>query len=511
MPEIPQSATHKSSPANRDDRDDKEESPGLEKLDYSGQDRSVNQKKSTAVIASDVSSTVFNLYEKREKIYTRHIEGFFQRVRLYTGWPLLLGYFLMPWVNLDGRQAILFDLPERKFHILWITFWPQDLVFLAWGLMIAAFLLFFVTTWLGRVWCGYTCPQTIWTAIYMWAEQLVEGDRNERMRLAQEPWSIQKLFKRGMKHSLWLGFALLTGLTFVGYFYGLRDLVVDTAFMAVAPAAVIWVLFFSGITYLNAGWMQEQLCIYMCPYARFQGAMFDEDTLIVSYDPNRGEPRGARRRDQDPAEHNLGDCIDCFMCVQVCPTGIDIRNGLQVECINCALCVDACDEIMQKMAYPKGLISYTTENRLAGIKRRVLRPKLIGYGSVLLIMVVVFSAVLATRTPLELDVIRDRVRLYQQTTDGQVLNVYTLKILNMSKSAHDYRISFQGIEGATLVTRESVHVEAGEVLNVPTSIKVDPDRLEKTNYKIQFQVRAADDELLSAISESSFIGPRPLY
>ncbi len=298
------------------------EHPGLKNQNSTG-------KISADVIASDVSSTVFSLYEKREKIYTRKIEGFFQKVRLYTGWPLLLGYFLMPWINLEGRQAILFDLPERKFHILWITFWPQDLVFLAWGLMIAAFLLFFITTWLGRVWCGYTCPQTIWTAIYMWAEQLVEGDRNQRIRLAHERWSVQKLFKRVMKHSLWLGFAFLTGLTFIGYFYGLRELVVDLILLDVPLLAAFWILFFSGATYINAGWLQEQLCLYMCPYARFQGAMFDEDTLIVSYDPKRGEARGARKRGQDPADLGLGGCIDCFMCVQVCRTGIEIRNVFQ--------------------------------------------------------------------------------------------------------------------------------------------------------------------------------------
>lgn len=344
----------------------------------------------------------------------------------------------------------------------------------------------------------------------MWAEQLAEGDRNQRIRMSQEGWSFQKLYKRGMKHALWLGFAFLTGLTFIGYFYGLRELVADIVAIDVPLATVFWVLLFSGATYLNAGWLQEQLCVYMCPYARFQGAMLDEDSLIVSYDPKRGETRGARKRGQVPADIGLGDCIDCFMCVQVCPVGIDIRNGLQHQCTNCALCIDACDGIMEKMEYKKGLISYTTENRLAGIERKVLRPKLVGYGSVLLLMTLLLSFVLATRVPLELDVIRDRVRLYQQTADGQVLNVYTLKILNMSKTPHVYQISFRGIEGATLVTRDSVLVEAGEVLNVPTSIKIDPDRLTKTNYEIEFMVRAVDDDLLSAKSESSFIGPRPL-
>lgn len=510
-PDTPETAPNMSNPTESRQRDSILESPKSELLDHRNHGNSVPENTPAELITSDVSSTVFNLYEKREKIYTRRIEGFYQRIRLYTGWPLLLGYFLMPWVNLEGRQAILFDLPERKFHILWLTFWPQDLVFLAWGLMISAFLLFFITTWLGRVWCGYTCPQTVWTAIYMWAEQLVEGDRNQRMRLDRERWSVQKLYKKVVKHGMWLGFAFLTGLTFIGYFYGVRELVADIIFMEVAPEAAFWVLVFTATTYVNAGWMREQVCLYMCPYARFQAAMFDEDTLIVSYDARRGETRGARQRGPNPADLGLGDCIDCFMCVQVCPTGIDIRKGLQYECINCALCIDACDEIMQKMAYKKGLIAYTTENRLAGHKQKVLRPRLIGYGSVLLVMFILFTTVLATRTPLELDVIRDRVRLYQQTADGQVLNVYTLKILNMSKSPHDYRISIQGIEGAKFVTRTSVHLEAGEVLNVPTGIKVNPDKLTKTNYKIQFRVHAVDDALLSAVSESSFIGPQPLF
>jgi len=246
----------------------------------------------------------------------------------------------------------------------------------------------------------------------------------------------------------------------------------------------------------------------MCPYARFQSAMFDEDTLIVSYDERRGEVRGARKKGKNPAEIGLGDCIDCFMCVQVCPVGIDIRNGLQYECINCALCIDACDEIMGKMSYKKGLISYTTENRLAGTKRNSFRPKLIGYGMALLVMLILFSTVLATRVPVELDVIRDRVRLYQQTADGHVLNVYTLKILNMSKFAHEFSINVEGVEGAELVTRKSVRVEAGEVLNVPTSVKVDPETLMKTNYKMRFMVQAADDTRLSTASESSFIGPQ---
>lgn len=465
----------------------------------------------TKTLATDLDSAMFNLYEKREKIFTRKIEGFYQKVRLYTGWPLLLGYFLLPWLNIEGRQALLFDLPQRKFHILWATFWPQDLVFLGWGLIIAAFALFFVTTWLGRVWCGYTCPQTVWTAIFMWIEQSVEGERNKRIKLDQAPWSFEKVGKRVLKHGAWLGFAFLTALTFVGYFYGIRDLVIDVLQWQVVPAASFWLAFFVIATYVNAGWMREQVCLYMCPYARFQSAMFDEDTLIVSYDPARGEKRGARKRGVEPQLLGLGDCIDCQMCVQVCPTGIDIREGLQYECINCALCIDACDDIMDKMNYPKKLISYTTENRLAGNERHKFRPKLVGYGIMMLLMVSLFVIVLVIRMPLELDVIRDRGRLYQETADGHVLNVYTLKILNKSKQAHRYKIAVTGMSQSHLAGKSEVLVEAGELLNVPVGVKVDPETIDKTNYKIVFSAQAMDDATMKVESASSFLGPKPVF
>src|SRR5690554_2582007 len=355
------------------------------------------------VIADDVDSKVFNLYEKREKIYTRHIEGFFQRVRLFTGWPLLLGYFLLPWINLDGRQAVLFDLPARKFHILWMTFWPQDFALLGWLLAIAAFALFFVTTLWGRVWCGYTCPQTVWTAIFMWAEQFAEGDRLQRMKLDRTPsllsrqgWNragLEKAVRRFAKHGMWLGFAALTGITFIGYFYPVRDLVIDGIAGNLPLVAVAWVVFFTLATYINAGWLREQVCIYMCPYARFQSVMYDRDTLAVSYDYNRGEPRGKRSKkeaDQE-AQKQLGDCVDCSLCVQVCPVGIDIRDGLQYQCIACALCIDACDSIMEKLELPKGLIRYTTENELEGGKTHIMRPRLLGYAVVMLAMLTAFS------------------------------------------------------------------------------------------------------------------------
>lgn len=467
----------------------------------------------------DLDSRVFNLYEKREKIYTRGVEGFFQRIRLFTGWPLLLGYFLLPWINIDGRQAVLFDLPARQFHILWLTFWPQDFVLLGWLLAIAAFALFFVTTLWGRVWCGYTCPQTVWTAIFMWAEQFAEGERNQRMRLDKIPsiltprgWNragLIKTWKRLLKHCMWLGFAALTGITFIGYFYGIRDLVLDSISWQLPLVATSWVVFFTLATYINAGWMREQVCIYMCPYARFQSVMFDRDTLVISYDESRGEQRGPRRRDADHKSQGLGDCIDCTMCVQVCPTGIDIRDGLQYQCIGCAACIDACDDIMEKMHYPKGLISYTTQNKLAGGSWTWKRPKLIGYGAALLVMTLLFATTLWLRVPLTTEVIRDRGVLYQELANGNIENVFTLRIINMDRQAQTFDVSLSGLQDPVLLPGSQFDVEAGEIRDVLLRVQVPAASLPGPNQLIEFTVESADKRLRSS-SESRFLGPQPV-
>lgn len=460
-------------------------------------------------LEDQTDSSVLNLYEKREKIYTRAVEGFYQRIRLFTGWPLLLGYFLIPWLNVGGHQAILFDLPERKFHIFWLTFWPQDFGLLAWALMIAAFSLFFVTTLFGRVWCGYTCPQTVWTAIFMWAEQVSEGDRHQRIRLDKAPWTLEKLFKRTLKHGMWIGFAALTGFTFVGYFYGIRDLVVDVVHFNVPLVAAFWSCFFTAATYVNAGWMREQVCMYMCPYARFQSAMFDKDTLIVSYDSARGEPRGARKKGADPRAQDLGDCIDCTYCVQVCPTGIDIRDGLQYQCINCALCIDACNSIMDKMGYERGLISYTTENKLEGRGWTWKRPRLIGYAVAIFAMITLFSTTIITRVPLGLDVIRNRGQLYQEVAGGEVQNTFTLKILNMDNADHVYKISVSGLPDPEIVPDDPIPVSAGSVEEVSVNVLVNPDKLHAEHTEIEFHVIAQDGSW-KAESESQYFGPTPL-
>ena len=447
-----------------------------------------------------------DLYQKREKIYTRAIEGFYQRLRLYTGWPLLLGYFLLPWVNLGERQAMLFDLPERKFHILWLTFWPQDLVMLAWLLMISAFLLFTVTVWAGRVWCGYSCPQTVWTAIFMWIEQKFEGSRNARMKLDKEPLSFTKFRKRFMKHAGWLFVAFMTGFTFVGYFTPIRELFPDLISGNAGSWATVWVGLFTVGTYVNAGWMREQVCTYMCPYARFQSVMFDRDTLIVSYDAARGEPRGSRKRTGEK-DDNLGDCIDCELCVQVCPTGIDIRDGLQYKCIGCALCIDACDSIMEKMGYEPGLVSYTSENKLEGKPSKVLRPRLIGYILVMTIMVGAFTTKLLTRDMVDITILRERNQLYVEAPGGMIDNVYKIHLSNLDPEDRTFRLEFTGIEGVEIIGNQLVTVEGGELAQLTLRVRANPLELSLPATPVTFAATRVDDESVTIESESRFIKP----
>lgn len=445
--------------------------------------------------------------QRREKIYTRKIEGFYQRLRLFTGWPLLLGYFILPWINWGDHPAILFDLPARQFHIFGLTLWPQDFPLLAWLLIIAAFALFTVTVFAGRVWCGYTCPQTVWTAMFMWAEQFCEGSRNQRIKRDQGPWDTDKILRKSAKHGMWLVIAFWTGFTFVAYFSPAREMIVELLTFRLNLMEVAWIVFFTCATYINAGWLREQVCLYMCPYARFQAVMFDSDTLIVSYDKARGEPRGARKRDSKPEQ--LGDCIDCQLCVQVCPTGIDIRNGLQYECITCALCIDACDSVMDKMQYPRGLIRYTTETALSGGKTHILRPRLLGYAAAVVIMLGLFATALLTRIPLELEVLRDRDQVYRETVDGAIENVYTVKLLNKDGQSHRYALRIEGPAGIELRGRHHIDAEAGELVELPLRLSLPPGHsLNRPAEVVRFIAEAADAPLQRAEAESRFLGPR---
>ena len=444
-------------------------------------------------------------FNPRNRIYVRAVEGLWSTLRRRIGWIAMLFFLVLPWIPWGDRQAVWFNLAEQKFHVFGLTIWPQDLTLLAALLMIASFGLFFITTYLVRVWCGYTCPQTVWTFIFIWFEEKLEGARNKRIKLDQMPWSFNKLWRKTAKHGAWLLVSLLTAMTFVSYFVPTSEVYIDVFTLNASGAIYFWVIFFTFATYGNAGWMREIMCIHMCPYARFQAAMFDKNTYIVGYDTKRGETRGPRSRKADPKAMGLGDCIDCDLCVQVCPTGIDIRNGLQYECINCGACIDACDTTMTRMGYEKGLISYTTENKLEGIKEKVLRPKLVGYGVVLSVMILIFIYATATIAPIRIDIIRDRNQLYRETDAGLIENTFTLKILNKTDNTHLYNMSVEGLPNYDWIGPQQVSIKAGEVLTLPISIAVDPVDLSRTMTHINFEVET-DDGLIEAKQESRFFG-----
>jgi cytochrome c oxidase accessory protein FixG len=461
--------------------------------------------------ANAADPVVAELYRKRAKIYPREISGRFARLRTLAVWVLLGLFYVIPWVRWDDRQMLLFDLPARKFYILWFTFFPQDFLYLTFFLIICALSLFFFTALAGRLWCGYACPQTVWTEVFMWIERKVEGDRARRQKLDRSALTGRKLALKAAKHGIWIVFALWTGFTFVGFFTPIYDLGERLLGLSLGPWETFWVLFYGFATYGNAGWMREQVCTYMCPYARFQSAMFDRDTLVIAYDSDRGEPRGSRRRSDDRRARGLGDCIDCTLCVQVCPTGIDIRDGLQYQCIGCAACIDACDDVMHKMGYPTGLVRYTTENAVQGKPKRVLRLRTVVYASLLALMAAALLGSVLTRTPLGLDVIRDRNALYRETPQGLVENIYTLKLINMTEEEHRYRVEVAGLPGATLVLdRSEITVAGGEVLSLPARVRIDPYDLEHASSPVTFLLQSRDDPELQVTQESRFIGPAPV-
>jgi len=464
-------------------------------------------KPSTAVSVDEVQQS---LYEKRQKIYPREVHGLFAGLRVAAVFLLLGIYYVLPWLTWNGRQAVLLDMPARKFYIFGLTLWPQDFIFLATLLIIAGLSLFFFTALAGRLWCGFACPQTVWTETFLWIEHWIEGDRLQQMKLDKSPMSARKFRIKFTKHFLWVVFALFTGFTFVAYFTPTRELYQRLIAFDLGPWETFWMLFYSFATWGNAGFLREQVCKYMCPYARFQSAMFDDDTLVISYDEKRGEPRGARKRGVDALREGLGDCIDCTMCVQVCPTGIDIRNGLQYECIGCAACIDVCNDVMDRMGYPRGLIRYTTQNALAGKPTHILRPRIYVYGAILLGIMAALVYAVAVRVPLELDVVRDRNQLFRETNEGLIENVYTLKVINMDNVPHVYDVRADGIEGLILdMDSTEIAVEAGAVQNVVARLRAEEGNLEKRSSKVTFRVEAVDRPGLRDEAEARFLGPAP--
>jgi len=441
------------------------------------------------------------------KIYVRSVKGFYQRLRRYTGIPLLAAYFLTPWFSIADRPAVLFNLTAQKFHIFWLTFWPQDSIFLTLLLIMAAFLLLTVTVFVGRVWCGFTCPQTIWSLMFSWAENKCEGDRNQRIKLDKQPWSMNKALRRIAKHTIWLVISLATGLTFVGYFYGIQDLIVEVATLKANGIACFWISFFLVCTYINAGWLREKVCQHMCPYARFQSVMYDKNTLTVTYDAVRGESRGARKNNQDYKAMRLGDCLDCHWCVQVCPVDIDIRDGLQYACIDCGLCIDACNNVMDKVGYQPGLIRFTSQGALETGKNTIFRPLLAGYLTALVAVAGLFAYGLGEINTVGLDVARDRGSKLFHRKNGGIENVYTVKIRNKNRDVMRFQLSVDGQQNYQLESPEIITVDKGEVRVFPVRIWLSQREVKNRSEHLNIVVHSIEKPELGAKQKTSFIGP----
>ena len=450
---------------------------------------------------------VIRMYAAREDIYPREAKGRYASVRWACVWLTQIVFYGLPWLTWNGRQAVLVDLAARKFHIFGLVLWPQDFIYLAALLIISAWLLFLVTAIAGRVWCGFACPQTVYTEIFLWIERRFEGARSARIRLDRQPWTLEKIARKGGKHAAWGLVALWTGFSFVGYFTPVRSLLASIAALGLGPWECFWIGFYALATYGNAGWLREQVCKYMCPYARFQSAMFDNDTLIVTYDAARGEPRDARAA-------KGGDCIDCTMCVQVCPTGIDIRKGLQYECIGCAACVDACNGVMDKVGLPQGLIRYATSNALAhgwrsgAIGRRILRPRVLIYSVLLGLFTAGFGYALGNRIPLKVDVIRDRGSMGRELDDGRIENVYRLQVMNTAETAHSFAIRAEGIDGIAVAGQAQAAIEGAATRAVAVRVAAPRGALSNGSHPIRFVITARDDPALQVVEDAVFIIPR---
>jgi cytochrome c oxidase accessory protein FixG len=450
------------------------------------------------------------LYEVRRSIHPRAVHGWFAAWRWILVWATQLVFYGGAWLTWNDRQAVLFDIAHRKFYIFGLVFWPQDVIYLSALLIVSALGLFLFTAVAGRLWCGYACPQTVYTEIFLWIEKLIEGDRNARIKLDAAPLSFSKFLVKARKHGLWILLSLWTGFTFVGYFTPIRELSAEVLSFTTGPWEAFWILFYGFATYGNAGWMREQVCTYMCPYARFQSAMFDKDTMIITYDRKRGEPRGSQAR-LAAVGLQAGDCVDCSICVQVCPTGIDIRNGLQYQCIGCAACIDGCDQVMDKLGRPKGLIRYSTTNAMerlltrAQMFRRALRPRVLVYAAILAAVLVAASAGLWLRVPLKVDVIRDRGALSREVEGGLVENVYRLQVMNTEERPRRFVLSAAGLPTLQVAGESEVQLGATESRMVPVRLRMEPGQAARGTHKIRFHIRAVDDERVAVEEKSVFI------
>jgi cytochrome c oxidase accessory protein FixG len=475
-------------------------------------DSHTKSKRIIPITAEDSQEQMVFLYEKQKKIYPRMTQGVFTNIRWLMVWITQIVFYGVPWLMWGDRQAFLLDISTHRFYIFGLVLYPQDLIYLAVILIISALALFLFTAVAGRLWCGFTCPQSVYTKIFLWIENKVEGDRAARIKLDSSPYNFHKLSKKSLKHALWILFSMWTGFTFLGYFTPIRGLFENIALFNLSPWETFWITFYGFATYGNAGFLREQVCKYMCPYARFQSAMFDKDTLIVSYDAERGEPRGSRSRNVESKEKGLGDCIDCSFCVQVCPTGIDIRDGLQYECISCGLCVDACNGVMDKMGYARGLIKFSTQNGVSNhwntkrLLQQVMRPRVLMYSAVLLSICIAFVVSLVMRSSFNVDVIRDRGVMSRMAPGGFIENVYRLQITNATEQAQTYRISVHGLDGLKIASNNAVIVAPASTRMLPVSLQILDGKATQGTHKIMFDIEAI--EMQENVSEKSifFIG-----
>ncbi len=460
------------------------------------------------------------LSDVRSKIYPRSVSGLYARWRIVMVFVTQLIFYGLPWLQWNGRQAVLFDLAARKFYIFGMVLWPQDVIYLAVLLVISAFALFLFTAMAGRLFCGYACPQTVYTEIFMWVERRIEGDRLARIRLDEQPWNLRKVRLKATKHIIWLLIAWWTGSTFIGYFAPIRELGMGLLTLSLGPWQWFWMVFYAFATWGNAGFMREAVCKYMCPYARFQSVMVDDDTFVVTYDYVRGEPRGGRSRRVDHKEAGMGDCVDCSLCVQVCPTGIDIRDGLQYMCIGCGACVDACDTVMDKMGYDRGLIRYTSGRAITDgmtqsqVRKRMLRPRILAYSLILGLIVVGFVLSLAMRTTLRVDVIRDRGVLGREVAGGMIENVYRLQFINTSESPVTLTLSAEGLPELSIMTADhganTVHVDAASNRLVPVVLRAPAGQVAPGLHDIEMKITGEyeDGRKAEVAERSSFFVPK---
>ena len=461
----------------------------------------------------DGSPDYVPLFASEQKVYSRSIRGMFARWRWIMVFLTQLFFYGMPWLQWGERQMLLFDLEARRFYLFGLVLYPQDFIYLTGLLIISALALFLFTAVAGRLWCGFSCPQTVYTEIFIWIESKVEGDRSARMRIDKGGWTFEKIWKKSLKQFLWIALSLWTGFTFVGFFVPIRELGVELLALH-GNWQMFWVLFYAFATYGNAGYMREQVCKYMCPYARFQSAMFDNDTMVVSYDAARGEGRGPRKKGVDYKAEGLGDCIDCTMCVQVCPVGIDIRKGLQYECIGCGLCIDACNSVMDKMEYPRGLIRLTTQNAVAKawkhaqMIRRIFRPRVLIYSTVLIALSAAMIASLVLREPVKVDVIRDRAALSRIVAGGKLENVYRLQIMNATESEQRYRITAVGLQSLEVASEQEVTVGPAETRGIAVRLQIPYGSADAGSHTIHFNLDAVQAGGGRVSEKAVFLVPR---